>query len=107
MRMEKNYWNGATFNKILLSEVEGALTTGKDKFIIKSPLDISLMTGSTKYKDQLQIILFAKDVDKVSRSVNNSKFNRMEIFIPVEDISEIISALNIQLERTKKLEEAK
>lgn len=75
----------------LQKKVDGFLANGETKYVLKGKPAIEEITGSYKYGDQVQITVYGKKGTTLkTERINNSKYDRIEIFIPKEDWMEMM-----------------
>lgn len=99
MRKEKNNHGSIDFDKYI-SEKDGTgvCAIGDKRLIIKGKPKISICKNQDKFGDELEISLIAHKDKKVEKEArNNSKWNVIDIYFPLEEGKEIIKALYEQL----------
>jgi len=90
-------YKGAELECIELKSIIGSCATDK-KVMINGTLSVGKLVKSNKFKPELQLQLYTKENFEIKDRSSNG-WNRIEIFIPLENTKEIIEFLKYTQEK--------
>lgn len=85
--------NVAKFINWEFGEGNATATIDQTKHWLKGMLSIALLKQDYKYKDEIQLQLYSESAKEVKRASNNGKWNRIEVYIPIDKIDDFIQVL--------------
>jgi len=103
MRIEKTSYGGIDFDKFISDKEATAVSCiGDERIILKGKPKISICKNQMKFGDEVEISLIShKDHNFKKETRNKSDWNVMEIYMPIKEAKEILSATLKKLEEIK------
>lgn len=89
----KNNHNGISYDGVkLVNPIEATFTHGiNQKWVLEGTISLERMTGSWKFGDQLQIVVYGNKIRQQVRVSNNKGYERIEIALPLNIGKELLS----------------
>ena len=96
------YTGEAQAHNIEFGTAEATTTSLNKRIYLKGKFSLALVTKAAKFKDQIQFQVYSDDVKIEDRAkVNNQKWNRVEIYLDIHKVKEVITALQKLLEEAE------